>query len=65
MGILWSLLIDLLIFKVAKAAAKVLSAPVYSAPVYKRKLSDYRSDPVYKGNLERLIEHHQQFEKKQ
>jgi hypothetical protein len=22
-------------------------------------------DPVYKGNLERLIEHHRQFEKKQ
>jgi hypothetical protein len=27
--------------------------------------TDYRNDPVYKGNLERLIEHHRQFEKKQ
>ncbi len=59
MIILWQLLTDLLIFKVAKATAKVLSAPVY-----KRNLSDYRNDPVYKRNLERLIEHHRQFEKK-
>jgi hypothetical protein len=26
---------------------------------------DYRDDPVYKKNLERLIEHHRQFEKKE
>jgi hypothetical protein len=62
MIILWELLSDLLIFKMAKAAAKV---QVLSAPVYKRNLSDYRNDPVYQRNLERLIEHHRQFEKKQ
>ena len=27
--------------------------------------SDYRNDPVYKKNLQRLIDHHQQFEKKE
>jgi hypothetical protein len=26
---------------------------------------DYRNDPVYKKNLQRLIEHHRQFEKKE
>ena len=26
---------------------------------------DHRDDPVYKKNLQRLIEHHRQFEKKE
>ena len=65
MIILWELLTDLLIFKMAMAAAKVRSLDHQNAPVYKRNLSDYRNDPVYKANLERLIAHHRQFEKVQ
>jgi hypothetical protein len=64
MIILWELLTDLLIFKVAMTVAgKIRSLDYRNAPIYKRSLSDYRNDPVYKGNLERLIEHHRQFEK--
>jgi hypothetical protein len=52
MGIIWELLADLVGATIADRAEKTLS-------------SDYPNDPVYKKNLERLIEHHRQFEKKE
>jgi hypothetical protein len=33
--------------------------------VEKSLSSDYRNDPVYKKNVQRLIEHHRQFETKE
>jgi hypothetical protein len=52
MGTIWELLSSLFGLTVEATVEKTLS-------------SDYRNDPVYKANLERLIEHHRQFEKKE
>jgi hypothetical protein len=52
MGIIGELLADLVGATMVKTVEETLS-------------SDYRKDPVYKKNLERLIEHHRQFEKKE
>jgi hypothetical protein len=50
MGIIWELLSYLLGATVQKAVDESLS-------------SDYRNDPVHKQNVQKLIEHHRQFEK--
>jgi hypothetical protein len=52
MGIVWDLLSALIEVPVQGTVEKSLS-------------SDHRDDPVYKRNLQKLIEHHRQFEKKE
>jgi hypothetical protein len=52
MGTIWELLADLVGATIVDGVEKTLS-------------SDYSNDPVYKKNLERLIEHHRQFENKE
>ena len=50
MGMLWELLSNLLGVTIQKTMEDSLS-------------SDHRNDPVYKQNVQKLIEHHRQFEK--
>jgi hypothetical protein len=52
MGIVWELLSNLAGATIQKTAEESLS-------------SDYRNDPVYKQNVQKLIEHHRQFVKKE
>jgi hypothetical protein len=51
MGIIWNLLTQMFGGAVEKAVIESLS-------------TDYRDDPVYKRNVQKLIEHHRQFEQK-
>ena len=50
MGMIWELLSNLLGATVQKTVEESLS-------------SDYRNDPIYKPNVQKLVEHHRQFEK--